>query len=664
MIRKVVEGANCRWLVVFCCAVFTGAMLQRDVCGQSKKIPDPFEYLAPQDAQPKTNSEPESPSEPEVRGEPESPTESEVRGEPEVGSEPELLETSKLLSTTDAEQGATEESEQERTADASLGDDATDDRMSSEGLTATNVQDEQAQPELSQVPETQDEKVQNEKAPDEKRGVAKVAEDPPGNRVGGPAIDAEDDVLAGRFQNALVIDIQGAIFGKFFWYLNNRLDLAKKEGVDLVVLRLTSPGGDLEYSLQLARRLRDIDWATTIVYIPEEAISGGAIISFGADRIYMQERALIGDAGPIRMGMGGQFEHAEEKVVSYLAEAISELAESNNRPGALAEAMVDRNLTVFELRNVGTQQVFYVTEKELEIAKQQAGIEVVGPVAETGQNRFLTVAANRAQELGLCEGVFANEADLAAALVTDKIDYTQMTWVDHTVYLLNRPWLTALLLIAGLIGLYLEMAAPGISVAGLSSLLCFGIFFWSHALGGTSGWLEVMLFLLGVVCVICELFVLPGFGVFGVSGLVLLVLSLVMASQDFLVPDNTEQWAQLRVNLVIVLGSILGVLIMLMVQVMLLDSLPGLNRLRLATPDELEPVHENHTQLTASMTGEELPAVGTRGVAESDLRPSGKVLIDHQLVDVITEGDYVNAGTPIAVVKVEGNRVIVRRVDG
>lgn len=474
-----------------------------------------------------------------------------------------------------------------------------------------------------------------------------------------------DSVLQKKFAKALLIDVEGPIFSRFHWYLNQRLDRAQQQNVDLVILRLTSPGGDLEQSLQLARRLSAIDWATTVVYIPEEAISGGAIISLGCDRIYMQSGALFGDAGPIRLNLGGAFEHAEEKIVSYLVGALREIAASKGRPSALAEAMADRTAVVYQATELATGKQVYLSEKEFNEG-DLAGKFKLGPrVPEAGQNRFLTVGADRALQLGLCEGVFASQDDLLQQMSIETLSTTHMQWVDKLVFTLNRPWVTGLLLILGFIGLYLELAAPGISFAGLSALFCFGIFFWSHALGGTAGWLEVLLFLLGVVSLACELFVLPGFGVFGISGLVLVVLSLVMASQDFLVPQNTADWGELRGNLLMVLGAVLGVMALFVGQILLLDSIPGLNRFRLHAPTDSLPIGSDAPigkLLTSSISGAPLPPLGARAVAESDLRPSGKVKHGEQLLDVITEGDYIEAGHTVEILRIEGNRIVVRKV--
>jgi membrane-bound serine protease (ClpP class) len=472
-----------------------------------------------------------------------------------------------------------------------------------------------------------------------------------------------DGVLRRAYKRAYVIEVEGAIFGRFHWYLNQRLDHAREIGADLVVVHLTSPGGDMEQSLQLARRLRDVDWATTVAYIPSQAISGGAIIALGCDRIYMKDGALIGDAGPIQMGLDGQFQHAEEKVVSFLASAVRELAKAKGRPPAVAEAMVDRSVVLFSATERETGKPTILTEAETKAEGAQEKYQIGQVVPESGNNRFLTVSAARARDLLLSDGVVADERAMLNQFDVKQVERTSMTWIDKTVYLLNRPWLTVLLLLVGLVGLYFELAAPGISVAGLVALLCFGIFFWSHALGGTSGWLEVLLFMLGVVCLVCEIFVLPGFGVFGLTGLALVALSLIMASQDFIVPTDGQQWAELQYNSVMVLGVILAVVVLGFVQVIMLDSIPGLNRFRLAIPGQDVDVSPDRAfSLAASAPSSAIQiSPGEQGTADSDLRPSGKVMLAGRLVDVVTEGDYVDAGSSVEVIRVEGNRVVVRR---
>jgi len=478
--------------------------------------------------------------------------------------------------------------------------------------------------------------------------------------VGLPRVDR---VLTEQYRRAMIIDFDAPIFGAQHAYLNNRLDRAQRVGVDLIIIRITSPGGLLKESVQLARRLSEIDWATTIAYIPEEAISGGAIIALGCDRIYMRPRGLIGDAGPIVLGPDGMFEHVEEKHVSYLHVAMRELAESKGRPSALASAMADRSLKVFPVRNKTNGGTNYMSTEQISKLENADNFEIGASIPEAGENRFLTVNGTRAMELKLAEATFESDSDLLDALTFDSSIDTRMNWVDRTVYLLNRPWLSGLLLFVALIALYVELAAPGISIAGLTSLACFGVFFWSHALGGTSGWLEVLIFVLGVMCIVVEIFLLPGFGVFGLSGILLILLSLIMATQDFVLPNNAIQWEQFQTNSLIVLGSVAVVGILFLAQLLLLDSLPGLKRFQLRTPSVDGAPSAAGTELLFSVPNPiaTLPQIGEQGIAESVLRPSGKVMFDKRLVDVVTEGDYLDPGTPVEVIRREGNRIIVRK---
>lgn len=475
-----------------------------------------------------------------------------------------------------------------------------------------------------------------------------------------PEMAVDDAVLKADYRRALVVHFDGPIFGANFSYLKNRLDQARRDRVDLLILCLNSPGGDLEYSLELANRLRDVDWAKTVVYVDREAISGGAIIALGCDRIYLNGSALIGDAGPIRMDRNGQFQHAEEKIVSYLAEAIESLAKSKGRSGAIAQAMVDRTLKVYSATDKQSGETTFITEQQSKLADTLEKWNVGEAIPEAGANRFLTVSGARAVELKLAEGIFRSEEELLAAMRIAKITHTKIRWVDKLVFILNQPWLTGLLLLIGLISLYIELAAPGISVAGATSVACFGIFFWSHALGGTSGWLEVLLFTLGVMAILMELFVVPGTAIFGLSGLLLVLLSLIMATQDFFLPETKPQWAKLQTNTLIVVGTVSAVGVLFMIQLLVLDSLPGLARFQLRAP-ELEPTTASPVS-TSLIEQRVAPELGAVGKAESVLRPSGKAMFEGQLFDVVSDGDYIESQTPVEVVRREGNRIMVRRI--
>ncbi|MBX3420562.1 MAG: hypothetical protein KF752_03295 [Pirellulaceae bacterium] len=463
------------------------------------------------------------------------------------------------------------------------------------------------------------------------------------------------DPLSETLERVYVIDINRPIDGLFDWYLNNRLTRARNHQADLVLIRLTTPGGDLELSLSAARKLREIDWATIAIWIPEEAISGGAIMALGADVVYMRKSAILGDAGPIMFGPGGQFVHAEEKIVSYTSTAVRELATSSGRPAAIAEAMVNRKLKVYPATDKTTGQTSFLTEQETQRDEVRERFDIGDAIPEAGHDLFLTVGAERAQQLELCDAVFESETELLKQLTSQPITTTTLDWKDTLVYILNRPWFTGLLLIMGLIGLYWEITSPGLGLPGVVAIACFGIFFWSHFLGGTAGWLEVTLFALGVGLLLLELFVVPGFGVFGISGLAMIALALVMATQDVLVPSTQEQWRQFQVNGLSVLTAFAILATIIVVQVMVFDTIPGLKRFQLQ-PEEVQGTTNSPVETLYDGLN-----IGQRGVSQSDLRPSGKVAFGEKILDVLTEGDYVERGTEVYILRIEGNIVTVRR---
>src|SRR5262249_13050559 len=160
--------------------------------------------------------------------------------------------------------------------------------------------------------------------------------------------------------------------------------------------------------------------------------------------------------------------------------------------------------------------------------------------------KFLTLNGKRAVALGMADGTVGSLDELKERYETkfEWLHYRPDS-IDNTVYVLTLWWITALLFLIGISGLIYEFSAPGTCIGGIIALLCFSLFFWSRFLVGTSGILELVLFILALVSLGVEIFVLPGFGVAGVLGLVLLGASLVLACQTFIVPETNADWEQL-----------------------------------------------------------------------------------------------------------------------
>lgn len=466
-----------------------------------------------------------------------------------------------------------------------------------------------------------------------------------------------EDLLQGDFKKPYLIEVDQQIDEFFSWYLLKSLEAAQVGGADLVIVKLTTPGGELETTLELANHLLSIQWAKVVFWIPKEAISGGAILSLSANAIYMKPSAAFGDAGPIFLTPWGDMIHAEEKIVSYTATKIRELAKQSGRPTEVAAAMADRKLKVFECTHKESGRVVFLSQAQVDSPKFAGNFNIGLPIEEAGNNLFLTVGGKRAKQLQLCDELFESETELLKKLSAVEPTRISLTARDKWVFTLNRPWLTTLLLIVGAVCLYIEFTVPGVTLPGLISLLCFSTFFWSHILGGTAGGLEIMIFIVGVICLLLEIFVLPGFGIFGITGMGLLGLSLLMATQDFLIPQTQKQWQQLEGNGLSI--AIAGIVVagIVAVQVFWFDSLPGMKPFQLR-PEQLPPVSPAVAETHPAMKIK----VGDPGTAYSDLRPSGKAMLDGELVDVLSEGDYVEQGSLIYVLRIEGNIVTVRKL--
>jgi len=219
-----------------------------------------------------------------------------------------------------------------------------------------------------------------------------------------------------------------------------------------------------------------------------------------------------------------------------------------------------------------------------------------------------------------------------------------------------------------------ELSAPGLGIGGLIAGLCALIFFWSHFLGGTAGWLEVTLFVAGIVFIAAELFVIPGFGVAGIAGLGLLFVSVVLASQDFVIPATATDWNQLFTSILVItvvgvcflIAAFFGVcfLIAAFFITRRLGSMPIFNGIvldsdigRVSTETALDT---NHAQTPLTYAG---VSIGDRGIADSLLRPAGRVKINGRVVDVVSDGSFVDQGVPIQVIKINGNVITVSELE-
>ncbi|MCU0962878.1 MAG: peptidase [Pirellulaceae bacterium] len=475
---------------------------------------------------------------------------------------------------------------------------------------------------------------------------------------------APDAAAPPAFERGVVIPLEGVILPRTERFLNRKLERARQQGADLVVLQIASPGGALDATLNLATTLRDIDWARTVAYIPEEALSGAAIVALACDEIVMGPQARLGDAGPVFAGPDALFRHAPEKIRSDLARRVRDLAEFRGRPPALAEAMVDKDLEVFRVVHRQTGEVTYRSQPELDALADAQQWEKGPLVLESRAGSFLEVNGDRAVELQLADATVGALSDVEQRYaLRAPLLVMPHNWIDKSVDILNLPLVTAALFVIGAIALYIELGAPGVGMGGLVAGLCFALFFWSRFLGGTADWLEVILVLGGLAFLALELFVLPGFGVAGITGLVLMVVGIVMAGQNRWVPQSPRAFAQLATSLVVLCGSGVVSLLAFAWLSRVLGTVPVLQRLILRAPSaDGDQEGATHAAPLAPVRDFGV-SPGDRGIAESPLRPAGRAVFGTVYLDVVSDGSYIDRGRRVQVVEIHGNRVLVREIE-
>jgi membrane-bound ClpP family serine protease len=203
-----------------------------------------------------------------------------------------------------------------------------------------------------------------------------------------------------------------------------------------------------------------------------------------------------------------------------------------------------------------------------------------------------------------------------------------------------------------------EVMSPGIGVPGFVSALCFTLFFWSQFLHGTAGWLEVTLFILGIGCLALEVFVLPGFGVFGIGGAALVIASIVLASQTFVVPHSSAELAQLPQSLGRIVLCGLGLVVALVVMRRVLPRTPVYKHLVLVPPEGAEREEREERESLVHL----VHLTGKRGVTLTRLVPAGKARFGDEVVNVLSRGTMIESGADVFVAEVTGNRVIVEEI--
>jgi len=428
--------------------------------------------------------------------------------------------------------------------------------------------------------------------------------------------------LAASSEEVHVVPIQGTIEKGLAAFVTRAMDEAESVGAAAVVFDIDTPGGALDAALTIRDAIIYSD-LKTIAFVNPRAISAGALISLATRHIVMAEGGTIGAATAVNM----QGEKASEKVISYFRNEMKATAEKTGRKPEIAEAMVDEDVDLPVLAPKG---------KLLTLTTQEA--------VEEGLAEH-KIAASRGIE-GLTEVLSLYGLQEATVL------RQRVNWAEQAVRWLTHPYVASLMLTLGFLGLIFEIQSPGWGVGGTLALICLGLFFGSHLIARLAEWTEVLLFLLGVVLVIVDLFFITGFGAAGIPGIALMFAGIFLSLMG-----RFELWTWPSVSSAI-RPLLLAFVLTAVLAVIMLRSLPRTSAWRRLVLQAEERAEEGYR--ADAGYGDML---GAEGTAFTMLRPAGTGLFGGRRVSVSTEGEFIEKDTPIEVVEVEGNRVVVRRID-
>ena len=397
-------------------------------------------------------------------------------------------------------------------------------------------------------------------------------------------------------------------------FVERALEEAAAAGAAAVVFDIETPGGRVDSAERITNAIARAE-VPVYAYVNMHAYSAGAMIALATERVLMQEGAVMGAVTPV----DGSGTKASEKIVSAMRAQMRALTEARGLDPAIAEAMVDESLAI-------------------------------EGVVEEG--KLLTLTTGEAVVLGYAVAVDGWEDVLAAIGIEEAtVVQAEVNWAERIVRFLTNPVIAPFLLSLGFLGLLVEIKTAGFGLAGIAGILSLALFFGAHLLIGLAGAEDLILVAAGVVLILVEVFVIPGFGIFGIAGGLALLGGLFMAQIGSL--PSQEDFARAAG----VIGAT-ALLVFLTAWVFMRSILANrrFGRSGIVLPESTD----RDEGYTSADSRPEL--VGVEGVAITALRPSGVGLFADERLDVVSESEWIEEGTRIRIKSAEGYRHIVRAV--
>ncbi len=417
----------------------------------------------------------------------------------------------------------------------------------------------------------------------------------------------------------MVMEIKAEIDPRMHRYVELALEHAKKTEADIILIEMDTYGGVLTDAKEIVDKIMDVE-KPVWVFINSDAASAGALISIACDSIYMSPGASIGAATVV----DGSGEKAPDKYQSYMRGIMRSTAEQNGRDPRIAEGMVDESIVIEGIKEEGKIITF--------------------STSEAIKNNFCEAKVESIEEILKRNGVNNYEIDTFKLSTTDKI-----------VAIFLNPFISGILILVILAGIYFEMQTPGIGFPLLAAAVALVLYLVPYYLNGLADNWEIIALFIGLALIGVEIFVLPGFGVAGIAGITITIGSLVL----IMVNNNAFDFEFVPANqLLYATAAAMGGLLGGIAAMMLLGS-------RMTKSKRFEKIILSSTQarekgFVATFFPE--PMQGKKGVTHTIMRPSGKVEVDGKIYDAFSRGEYIEKGETVEIIGEDTTSLIIKKV--
>tara|TARA_Y100000768_G_C23976411_1_gene683284 strand:+ start:343 stop:1680 length:1338 start_codon:yes stop_codon:yes gene_type:complete len=402
-------------------------------------------------------------------------------------------------------------------------------------------------------------------------------------------------------------------------YTKLLLEEGKKNQYDIIIIEMDTYGGAVNDADDIRTRILDYD-KPIYVWINKDAASAGALISIACDSIYMSSGASIGAATVVT----GDGEQAPDKYQSYMRSIMRSTAEAKGRDPKIAEGMVDEDLQVDSVSQEG---------------------------------KVITFSTNEAIKFGFCDAELNSVEEILERQNIEDYEISKFSLgsTENIISLFLNPFVSGILLLLIFGGLYFELQTPGVGFPIIASITALLLYLIPYYLNGVAENWEIILLFFGIILIAVEVFIIPGFGVFGLLGLFTSISSLILIMLNNDLFDFTF----------VVSSDIVSASLSVLISIFLLGIIILFGGIKLTDTDAFKKIALEETQDSKKgYISNKYPKeiVGKIGKSFTILRPSGKVIIDDSIYDATSSDGFVEKNSKIKVVGNEGSALKVRKV--